>query len=79
MTLIRLLITAARNSRVDAGLALMPYRRCNAELIETPEDKPYRKVSADFDLGRYDAEGDYYVCEMLQCVQADIISIAREG
>jgi hypothetical protein len=77
MTLIRLLITAARNSRVEAGLALMPYRRCKAEVIET-DDKPFVKVSADFDLGRFDAEGDHYVCEMLQCVQADIISIARE-
>lgn len=73
MKLIRLLVTVASNSRTVAGLELMRYRRCNAELPE-PGEKT-RTVVADFDLGRYDSEGDALICEMLRILPGDLIKV----
>ena len=73
MKLIRLLVTVASNSRTISGLELMRYRRCNAELSE-PGVKT-RTVAADFDFGRYDSEGDAFVCEMLRILPGDLIKV----
>ena len=73
MTMQRVQVIVAENSRTIAGLNKMQYRRCHATFIDAPAGR--RAVEFNVDLGRYDFEGDTYVCEMLQCLPGDLISV----
>lgn len=73
MSVQRILATVVENSRTIAGLNKMQYRRCHATLL--PGGTGRRAVEFNVDLGRYDSEGDAYVCEMLQCLPGDLVSV----
>lgn len=73
MKMQRILATVVENSRTIAGLNKMQYRRCRSALVDAPAGR--RAVEFDADLGRYDSEGDLFVCEMLQCLPGDLISV----
>ena len=73
MNMQRVLCIVAENSRTIAGLNKMQYRRCHATFIDAPAGR--RAVEFNADLGRYDSEGDAFICEMLQCLPGDLISV----
>jgi hypothetical protein len=73
MKLQRVLAIVAENSRTIAGLNRLAYRRCHATFIDAPAGR--RAVEFNADLGRYDSEGDAFVCEMLNCLLGDLISV----
>jgi len=67
-------IEAEHNSRVQAGLYAV-------EGLWTLEEgyavypcgvKDYIQSTLEVDLGKYDAQGDSYICELLNCLPGDI-------
>jgi hypothetical protein len=73
-------IEAEHNSRVQQGLNA-------AEQFWTQEEgyavypcglRDYILTTLEVDLGRYDSEGDSYICELLSCLPGDIHSTYSE-
>ena len=73
MNMQRVQVIVAENSRTIAGLNKMQYRRCHPTFIDAPAGR--RAIEFNADLGRYDSEGDAFICEMLQCLPGDLISV----
>jgi len=76
-SLIRLVVELDNNSRTSRGLLRLGHRRCNPVIQSDFTQKPKYEVSFDVDLGRYDSEGDALLCELLECVESDILSVER--
>jgi hypothetical protein len=73
-------IEAVHNSRVQAGI-------CNVEHLWTLEEgyavyphglNNFIQTTLEIDLGRYDSEGDSYICELISCLPADIYTTYLE-
>ena len=76
-SLIRLVVELDNNSRTSHGLLRLGHRRCNPVIRSDFTKKPRYEVKFDVDLGRYDSEGDALLCELLECVESDILSVER--
>lgn len=68
-------IEAEHNSRVQAGLYAVEHLWTLEEGYAVYPNglKNYIQTALEVDFGRYDAEGDNYICELLNCLPGDII------
>tara|TARA_Y100001973_G_C5197512_1_gene335307 strand:- start:1091 stop:1405 length:315 start_codon:yes stop_codon:yes gene_type:complete len=74
-------IEAEFNDRIQAGLsALESLWTSDHGLAVRPggrwcyKSKDYIQATLEVDFGRYDAEGDNYICNLLNCCPGDIIA-----
>ncbi len=67
-------IEADHNSRVQAGLyAAEEFWTLDEGYSVSPCGvKNYIQTTLKVDFGRYDSEGDSYICELLNCLPGDI-------
>ena len=67
-------IEAEHNRRVQAGLYAVEHLWTLEEgySVYPHGHKDYIQTTLKVDFGRYDAEGDSYICELLACLPGDI-------
>ena len=82
MTHCSITIEAYNNGRITKGLfALESHWSCDEGFAISPGPRHFDLVLCtldNLDLGRYDAEGDSYIADLLDCVPGDIISTTLE-
>ncbi len=67
-------IEAEHNSRVQAGLYAVEHLWTLEEgyAVYPCGVKNYIQTTLEVDLGKYDSQGEAYICELLNCLPGDI-------